>query len=146
MADYSKLKIDFGNPLEEGYDDIAYDPYDLIDKKSAKLLTKDANDRFSRRNVFKGVETYEGMVIQTSDTPIQENSGFIDSIIGFFQSTEKQFAIKVHCPTLHAALGNPCDMGNLQITTPEQKQAIKKSIFNHHQNSIYKSHLLHTIP
>jgi len=130
MADYSKFKIDFGNPLEEGYDDIAYDPYDLIDAKSARIITKDANDKFTRRNVFKGVEVYEGMII-SEPIPLEDGSGFLDKISSFLLSTETEYRVKVHCPSIHSALGNPCDMGNLQITTPEQKQAVKKSIFNH---------------
>jgi len=133
------LSIDFDNPLEPGYDDINLDPFEMQDAKSALRLKNEAMDIFTRRNVFKGVDEYQGLVI--SDIKyLNVNPGFIDKILESFGSKEKRFSFKIHIPSLHAMLGNPCNVSGLNKSLFDaEKKNLTKQIVQSHPDFITKA-------
>ena len=137
MANLYDLSIDFDNPLEPGYDDINLDPFEMQDAKSALRLKNEAMDIFTRRNVFKGVSEYQGLVI-SNIKELNVNLGFIDKIKETAGMLETRFSFKIHIPSLHSMLGNPCNvsgLGNLSITDQEN---LTKQIIQSHPDFITK--------
>ena len=134
MATTNNIDIDFDNPLEPGFDDISLDAFDLQDSKSAIMLKNESMDVFTRRNVFKGVVEYSGLVI-SERKELVNNPGFLDSIAQTVGGDEKRVAFKIHIPALHAMLGNPCDVAGLEkfgATTTDQKEILIKKIVQQH--------------
>jgi len=133
MATTGGVNIDFDNPLEPGWDDISFDVFDLQDSKQAIMLKNEAMDVFTRRNVFKGVTEFQGIVISEPKDLIN-NPGFVDNLFQSLGTQEKPVAFKIHIPALHAMLGNPCDTTQIDKygTSKEAKDiAIKKIIQRH---------------
>jgi len=133
MADLRKIKLGFANPLQPGSDDMSYDPAELQDPISAHQIISAKEDVFKRRNVFKGMTEFVGLVI-LEPIIIETNSGVMDiisSLVGFKQNYYK---FKIHIPELHAALGNPCDVGNFGAATESQAKQLMKAekIIEHH--------------
>jgi hypothetical protein len=133
MADLRKVRIGFINPLEPGNDDISFDPFDLQDPVSAHRSITAQEDVFKRRNVFKGMTEFVGLII-LAPIPIEENSGIIDVIGAVVGNNQKYYKLKIHIPELHAALGNPCDVGNLDNSISSKAQQLLKAekIIEHH--------------
>jgi murein DD-endopeptidase MepM/ murein hydrolase activator NlpD len=129
MATTNNISIDFDNPLEPGFDDISLDVFDLQDAKSAISIKNEAMDVFTRRNVFKGVTEYKGLVI-SSWKDLTKNPGYLDQIAFGAGVEERQIAFKIHIPALHAMLDNPCDMNifNKYKIDPNNAQAEKETI------------------
>jgi hypothetical protein len=133
MADFRKTKLDFANPLERNANDISLDYSDLIDPISALTAKNEALDVYTRRNVFKGVNEYIGLVIQVSTEEQYEPPGLFDLVQASFGSDTRQAYFKAHIPALHASIGSPCDIGYLNrfTTTNEKISAALKRIQNH---------------
>ena len=133
MADLRKIKLGFLNPLVPGDDDMSFDPYDLQDSVSAHQVISAQEDVFKRRNVFKGMTEFTGLVI-LAPTVIGSNSGFMDVIGAVVGNSQQYWKFKIHIPELHAALGNPCDVGNLGAAAASQAKQLMKAekIIEHH--------------
>jgi hypothetical protein len=134
VADIRKLKLGFVNPLQPGSDDISFDPFDLQDPASAHQIISAQEDVFKRRNVFKGMTEFVGLVILKA-TEIPSDSGLIDRIAQAVGQQSKFYRMKVHIPELHAALGNPCDIGYLERSgsrTQQEKVSKAEKVIEHH--------------
>ena len=133
MADLRKIKLGFLNPLVPGDDDMSFDPYDLQDSVSAHQVISAQEDVFKRRNVFKGMTEFTGLVI-LAPTVIGSNSGFMDVIGRVVGNDQQYWKFKIHIPELHAALGNPCDVGNFGAAAISQAKQLMKAekIIEHH--------------
>lgn len=143
MADIRKLKLGFVNPLQPGSDDISFDPFDLQDPASAHQIISAQEDVFKRRNVFKGMTEFVGLVILKA-TEIPSDSGLIDRIAQAVGQQSKFYRMKVHIPELHAALGNPCDIGYLERSgsrTQQEKISKAEKVIEHHPWFITKLHI-----
>jgi hypothetical protein len=133
MADFRKQKLDASNPLERNANDISLDFNDLIDPISALIVKNEAMDVYTRRNVFKGVNEYIGLVIQVSTEENYKPPGLFDLVQGSFGEDTRSAYFKAHIPTLHASIGSPCDIGYLnRFGTPNERvSAALKRIQNH---------------
>ncbi len=133
MSDFRKQKLDASNPLERNANDISLDYNDLIDPISALIAKNEAMDVFTRRNVFKGVNEYVGLVIQVSTEENYKPPGLFDLVQGSFGADTRNAYFKAHIPALHASIGSPCDIGYLnRFGTPKERvEAALKRIQNH---------------
>jgi hypothetical protein len=139
VANLSDLSLDFDNPLEPGYDDINLDPFETQDAKSALRFKNEAMDIFTRRNVFKGVDEYQGLVI-SGIKELNVNPGFIDKVFQVAGLEETRFSFKIHIPSLHSMLGNPCNVSGLSksLSQPD-KENLTKQIIQSHPDFITKA-------
>jgi hypothetical protein len=111
------------NPFTRGSNSYYHDAEELTDKKSSLLAIYNEDNYVNRTNVFHGVTTYEGIVIDepkllTSLTRDQQSS-FTDLDV----TDNNKYAMKVHIPELHSIIGNPCDVGDLKQLSQDQKKA-----------------------
>jgi len=76
---------------------------------------------------------FTGLVI-LAPTQITNNSGFMDVVGAVVGNSQTYFKFKIHIPELHAALGNPCDVGNFGAATESQAKQLMKAekIIQHH--------------
>ena len=145
--DFRKTKLGFANPLIPSGDDISYDPVDLQDATTANQIANAQEDRFTRRNVYKGTREYVGVVIEEAtilQTTTGDSNGLFSGLANIFQigagSDNTYVKFKIHCKEIHAALPDPCDFARLdRITTDAQyKQAISEAIIQQHDHIVAK--------
>lgn len=129
------LRNDFGNPLEPNSDDISLDVFDLQDPRAAIALKNQSFDEFTRRNVYKGVEIFQGLVISTP-TEVDKPRGLVDIVYGSLGGGQTLRVFKIHIPSIHYPLGNPCDTDGLEkfgpVDTADAKATTIKKIINNH--------------
>lgn len=136
MSNYFKNKT-IGTPQESGYNDISYDPFDLIDNKSAFTIRQSNMDVFTRLNVYKGVEVYEGQVIEEGKILSDKNTGLIDRAVQGLTGFGKLYSIRVHIPAVHASLGNPCDIGKTELLNDEKGKKQIQNLIRMHPSCLY---------
>jgi len=111
------------NPFTRGSNSYYHDAEELTDKKSSLLAIYNEDNYVNRTNVFHGVTTYEGIVVDEpkllTSLSRDQQSSFADIDV----TDNNKYAMKVHIPELHSIIGNPCDVGDLKQLSQDQKKA-----------------------